>query len=320
METQSNRNSEPRAHHFSPQCWLAGFTDTGRKDGRLVVTDFTRQKQWPTTPPNAGHRRDLYRLPEGAADPVAFERLFSQIEDTIAPIFRSLYDDPREPTIQELEGLLSFAALQFVRVPAFRPLLLRIEDSIRRSIISGALESPEAWTAAMKKADISLDSPGADYESMLKFEREVVETGQYKLSAENDFYLVRGLKAAVSSVLPALASRFWGALLSPSGSFVASDNPVVMDGPKGQLLGFKSAEIVFFVVNRFILLCGTNVRVMRPYINRKLIARHNTFFMLTAEDQVYSHVPDFCWLDEQGKVRNDWRIFSKENVLASVLD
>lgn len=51
-----------RAHHFTPQCWLAGFTDTGRKDGRLFVTDLKRQKQWPTTPPNAGRRRDFYQV------------------------------------------------------------------------------------------------------------------------------------------------------------------------------------------------------------------------------------------------------------------
>jgi hypothetical protein len=58
--------------------------------------------------------------------------------------------------------------------------------------------------------------------------------------------------------------------------------------------------------------------VRRPFINRKLIARHNTFFMLTAEEQPYSHVANFCWFDETGRVRNDWEGFSKENVLASV--
>ena len=53
---------EPRAHHFAPQCWLAGFTDTGEKDGRLWVTDLKRRKQWPSNPRNAAHRRDFYRV------------------------------------------------------------------------------------------------------------------------------------------------------------------------------------------------------------------------------------------------------------------
>ncbi len=320
MGATSQKNPEPRAHHFAPQCWLAGFTDTGRKDGRLFVTDLKRRKQWPGSPPNAGHQRDFYRISEDATDPVAFERIFSQFEGVIAPILRSLYEEPREPSVEEMASLLSFAALQYIRVPAFRPVLLRIADSINRSIVSGALKSPAAWAAALKKADIQADSPGADYEGMLKFERDVIETGDYKLSAENEFYLVRGFKAAASSIMPALKSRYWGTIISPSGSFIASDNPVVMDGPKGRMTGFKSADIVFFVVNRHILLCGTNVPVMRPHVNRKLIARHNTFFLLTAEDQIYSHVPDFCWLDETGQVRDDWAGFSKEDVLASVTD
>jgi hypothetical protein len=93
---------------------------------------------------------------------VAFERIFSQIEGVVAPILRSLYDEPREPSVEEMDGLLSFAALQYIRVPAFRPVLLRIADSINRSIISGALKSPAAWAAALQKADIRADGAGAD--------------------------------------------------------------------------------------------------------------------------------------------------------------
>jgi hypothetical protein len=89
MEDASRKKAEPRAHHFAPQCWLVGFTDTGRKDGRLFVTDLKRRKQWPTSPPNAGHKRDLYRVSEPTLDPVAFERIFSQIEDVVAPILKA---------------------------------------------------------------------------------------------------------------------------------------------------------------------------------------------------------------------------------------
>ena len=74
------QEAEPRRHHYVPQCWLAGFTETGENDGRLWVTDFSRQQQWPTTPANAGHIRDFYRLADPAPDPVAVERFFSQLE------------------------------------------------------------------------------------------------------------------------------------------------------------------------------------------------------------------------------------------------
>lgn len=318
MDTQSHKASEPRAHHFVPQCWLAGFTDTGKKDGRLSVTDLKRRKQWLSSPPNVGHRRDFYRVSDPKLDPVAFEKTFSQIEDVIAPIFKSLYEEPRCPTDEEMDGLLYFAAIQHIRVPAFRPVLLRIADSINRSMISGALKSPVSWAKALKKAGIPVDSPGADYDGMLKFERDVIKAGKYSLTAENEFFLTRGFKVAAGSIMPSLRARHWKTVLSPSGSFIGSDNPVIMDGPKDRAIGFRSADIVIYSVNRHVLLYGTNVPVRRGAVNRKMIAAHNTFTMLTAGEQLYSHVPNFCWLDTAGHVQTDWKLFSRESVIQSI--
>jgi hypothetical protein len=33
---------------------------------------------------------------------------------------------------------------------------------------------------------------------------------------------------------------------------------------------------------------------------------------------LYSHIPDFCWLDQAEKYRTDWEGFSRELVLSSV--
>jgi hypothetical protein len=82
--------------------------------------------------------------------------------------------------------------------------------------------------------------------------------------------------------------------VSEGGNFIGSDNPVVMDGRRGEMMGFKSAVVVIFPANRYVLLCGTNAPVSVGGVNRKLIAKHNTFIMLTADEQLYSHVPDFC--------------------------
>ena len=221
MGSTSIKGSEPRAHHFTPQCWLGGFTDTGRKDGRLTVTDLKRQKQWTTTPPNAGHRRDFYRVADPKLDPVWFERTFSEVETIIGPVLRDLYEKPQEPGVEAMDALMYFAALQYIRVPAFRPVLLRVADSINRSMISGALKSPQSWAKALKKAGIPADSPGAGYDGMLAFERDVINTGQYTISAENDFFLVRGFRVAASAVYPALKNRYWQTLISPAAASLA---------------------------------------------------------------------------------------------------
>lgn len=73
-----------------PRCWLAGFTESGEKDGRLWVTDLSRQKQWPSTPDNAGHIRDFYRLSDPVPDPVIVEKFFSVLEGQVTPLLKSI--------------------------------------------------------------------------------------------------------------------------------------------------------------------------------------------------------------------------------------
>jgi hypothetical protein len=301
------QGGEPRAHHFVPQCWLSGFTDTGQKDGQLWVTDIVRTKQWPTNPAKAGHQRDFYRVSDPQLDPVVVEKAFSIIENAIAPVLRAIDEERREPTEDEMEGLVTFMAFQWVRVPAFRPTVLAIVDSITRSQLSRALKSRDSWAAALKEAGIPSGSPGADYDGMREFER----SGQYSLSAETEWYLQQAF-AATETIIPFLRERHWRMSFSNSGSFIGSDNPVALDGPKGQKVGFRNAEIVIYPVSRHALLYGTNVVVRPPFVNRKYIAHTNTFTMLRTEAQIYSHVSDFCWMDETYEYRTDWSLFSKE--------
>jgi hypothetical protein len=308
----SRRRSVPRAHHFAPQCWLAGFTETGQKTARLWVTDLKRRKQWPSNPKNTGHRRDFYRTSSTQLDPLAFEKIFSSMEGVVAPVLNRLYGKPQVPLADELDNLLFFIAFQYVRVPAYRPVVLKMADSIHRRSIAKALKSPASWSTFLEQAGISGHRPGASYEDMVKFERDIIGAGKYSLSAENEWYLLRGFSAAERSIIPALQNRHWGAYISPTGNFIGSDNPVSMDGPQGQEIGFKSADIVMFPVNRHVLLYGTNVPVRPLSVTRKRIARHNTFTMLTADEYVYSHISDFCWLDENDVYQTDWRLFSKE--------
>src|ERR1051325_1893596 len=149
---------EPRAHHYVPQCWLAGFTDNGEKTGTLWVTDLERKKQWQTTPPNAGHERDFYRVSEVGLDPVLFEKQFSKIESDIAPLLKELYTKPRWPTPEELAELEVFIALQYIRVPAFRPIVLRMAERIHRLLMRKALKSPATWEKTLNEASTPLDS------------------------------------------------------------------------------------------------------------------------------------------------------------------
>ena len=54
--------STPRKHHYVPQTYLAGFTDSGENDGRLYVLDKDDGRQWPSNPGDTGCERDFYML------------------------------------------------------------------------------------------------------------------------------------------------------------------------------------------------------------------------------------------------------------------
>jgi len=302
-----SKANEPRRHHYVPRCWLAGFTDTGDKDGNLWVTDFQRRKQWQTSPGNAGFIKDFYRLTDEHLDPVLAEKAFSQVESEVAPILRNIDQDRRAPGVEEFDVLLYFIALQWARTPAFRPFVLNILDVLARTEIDEALKSPELWRRALEKAGISPDAPGAGYERMKK-----TNPDDFELSAPTDWYVQKMFEAA-DSILPSLRKRIWGIIHSPTGSFIGSDNPVAMDGPKGQKVGFENADIVTWPLSRHVLFYGTLEHVQPKRVNRRYIAHLNTLSLLVAEQQIFSHTPDFCWEDGSHKYHTDWTLFSKEN-------
>jgi hypothetical protein len=297
--------NEPRRHHYVPRCWLAGFTETGEKDGKLWVTDLGRRKQWQTSPGNIGFINDFYRLSDAQIDPVIVEKAFSQIEGAVAPILKSLDREQRAPGIEEFSALLPFIALQWARVPSFRPMVFKVLNDVTRGKLAVDLANEESWKKALKKAGITEDAPGASYESMMEF----YQSGRYSLKVQTEWYIQQTFEAA-EYILPSLSKRSWRATFSSSGSFVGSDNPVILDGPKGKLMGFKNAEIIIYALSRHVLLYST-LEPISPIINRKYIAHMNTLSLLRAE-QVFSHVSEFCWLDENRNYQTDWTLFSKE--------
>jgi hypothetical protein len=87
---EASPQKEPRRHHYVPRFWLAGFTDTGEKDGTLWVTDLPRKKQWQAKPGSTGFINDFYRISEEDLDPVIVEKALAEMEGDVAPILRAI--------------------------------------------------------------------------------------------------------------------------------------------------------------------------------------------------------------------------------------
>jgi hypothetical protein len=275
----------------------------------LYVTDLKRKKQWRCKPSETGHRRDFNRVEDPSVpDPLKIEKLFSNIESDIAPVFRSLTKEKRGPKDGfELGTLVEYLAIQWARVPSFRTVVREaFESHFHREVLS----SPEAWEKALRRVGASPGDPGTDYAKAL----EGLTSGEIKFTAEPAFYLKQaaGVLEDVDKT-QTLMERRWGWQISESGQFIGSDSPVALDGRVDEPIGIGNAPWVSYPVNRHLLLYGTTEPVDPPHLTTKLIAWHNTFVMLTADEQVYSHRPDFHWLDCTDHCQNDWRLFAKED-------
>jgi hypothetical protein len=276
----------------------------------IYVTDLKRKKQWRCKPSEVGHRRDFNRIDDPSVpDPLVIESHFAEIEDKLAPLLRRLTRDMRGPKDSwELGLLVEYLAIQWIRVPTFREVVRRAYDI---SFQEEALSSPEAWARALRNAGVSKGEPGTDYAQAL----EGIKSGQIEFSPPVEFYFKQGA-ALLPDAGPELMQRRWGWLISETGQFIGSDNPVSLDGPPNQPNGIVNAPWVSYPTTRHLLLYGTRQPIKLPPLTTKRIAMHNTFLMLTADEQVYSHRPDFHWLDSKDQCQNDWTLFSKDSFVA----
>jgi hypothetical protein len=116
------------------------------------------------------------------------------------------------PDKDELESLIVFMAIQWMRVPAFRPIALRAARGLLRSKVSAALSAPDSWNQFLRDANIPIDSPGSDYHRMCAF----IESNRYNFSAPNDWYVMRGFKT-LPAIVDSLSRRNWGITLMKTG-------------------------------------------------------------------------------------------------------
>lgn len=105
--------------------------------------------------------------------------------------------------------------------------------------------------------------------------------------------------------------RHWGISFTNQGRLIASDNPVVLDGERGNMIGFRNAEFVLYPLSRHAFLTGMLEPIARQVENFNYFASLNTMMLLGADAQVYSHIADFSWMDENRRHQTDWRLFSK---------
>lgn len=225
--------ADARKHHYVPRFFLAGFTNEGTKDGRLLVCDLGAGKRWWSDPNGAGHQRDFYRIDPEGYDPLEVEKAFQAVEDAAAPALRRLTGTETPPPFDETASeLLPLIASLVIRVPTSRRVIERASERVVRATIPKALPKfpkppPIIHSKLFGHLPPGVDPSPEEYEAaMLKFFDEEVRVDI------DQTWSIAHMISGFEFVLQKLAELNWTVAVLPPGTpdFVSSDNPVSFRG------------------------------------------------------------------------------------------
>lgn len=209
--------SEPRHHHYVPQCYLRNFAI----DEQVHVFNSKSQKLFRAAIRNIAGERDLYRL-EGGKDPQLAEKAFGQMEAHIAPILTKIISDQELPPkdSDELISLLSFISTLFVRHPGhiqnIEGFMARVTnmslDLIAQNIPAGGKTLRDGQVVTREKAIEAV---------------KAMEEGRIKLHIPRDHGVSTSL-SSVEKLTETLMSREWCLVVAGENSFVTSSKPVML--------------------------------------------------------------------------------------------
>ncbi len=317
-----NALEEPRQHHVIPAFYLAGFTDTGTKDGRLHVFDYTRKRRYSLKPEKVARERDFYRIFKPGLDGYAVEKdLLSRLETELAPVLRRV-SESNMASPEELGGLLSLAAMVYVRGRrGLERVYLGVEDQMRSGLADGTL-TPEAWKEVRELHELAgEEDPEMTQIIYEEARRRSREDDAWSPVAPRDYVLAR-IDELYNRVRDALIpdtreDHIWSlAVAVPgAGEFVASDSPLnwmpalpweqgyvkvegLDDLDEGRRLDNPDLTITFPVNKKLALITrpsdrGSERRHFHYKARAELVAWVNTRTQLASLGTLYSASEDF---------------------------
>jgi hypothetical protein len=164
-----------RNHHYVPQGYLAGFTNTGARDGKLYVFDLRTGSIFQTRPRNVAAERDFNRIDIDGANPDALETSLSGFEDKAVLAIRKIAQENTYYGGTDLSYVINLLCLLLYRNPrtrrslnsgdsngeAPRNSIIRIELSVFNEILANL--GGRFWTLLIADSDapdfITCDHP-----------------------------------------------------------------------------------------------------------------------------------------------------------------
>jgi hypothetical protein len=162
---------EARNHHYLPQCYLRGFTDSGGKKGKICVYDLRDKRVFATHPKNVASRRDFNRIDVDGHPSDALEQALATFESRAAGALKRVRQEHRLPDGEDFAVLMNLIGLMAVRNPHHRHAMDDFHADIARKTMRLVLATKDRWNGTVRrmKADgIEIDE-SISYEDLKQF-------------------------------------------------------------------------------------------------------------------------------------------------------
>lgn len=297
-----------RRHHFLPQGYLAGFTDSGRKDGLLNVLDIKAHTSFRTTPLNVAVEKDFKRIDIEGRQPDAVESALSAVEGRAIEAIRSVIETKRFPSDSDFNLLLNLLSLVIAQNPKSRRALNSSRTRDVDAKLRGLVSSQQTWeqlVAAARSADEELKGD-------LSYERaqEFVEDRRYRIEFDNVGTMIAEFEVQ-DELLNALAKRKWSVLVAPDHGphFITSDYPFSLTMEHGYhgTPGFLVSNTeLFFPLSKTLGFIGVLGTPLQPVlaVQAQVVAMMNRRILRQADQRLFSSNSSFVTLGREGIIEH----------------
>lgn len=222
-----------RKHHYIPQLYLSGFTDSGEKSGLLYAHDLRERKTFRVKPANVAFENDFYRIDMPGIDVDEIEKAFWELEGEAARVLKKIIHLELLPARRkDYAILMHFMAQVFVRRPSVRKNLRKTHEQVLRMYTQMAASLPDDDLRAQfgRVRDQSPDMPEVDLDAF----REFARADEYEIEFSQNFHIDNLMNAllpvAADTIAPLLAARHWILWVAEKGAgyFITTDRPVLL--------------------------------------------------------------------------------------------
>lgn len=306
--------NQPRRHHFVPQFYLAGFTETGSADGDLYVFDQKQRKRWKSSPKDSAFQRDFHAIDAGpGGDPMIVERALSTLEGKWSTVLRQVIERQALPEDESFGDLMVFVAFMAVRVRRIRETLSKfVDETSKKEIIATfATEKGQAsFREFMERQGHSLSDE--EFNQLVAFGL----SGQFDVDYEQTWHVQQIVEMA-TSLAPVLSLRQWVLWPVEPGApdLICSDSPVTptwmvpVRGPYSPAFGTWNTIVSVPLSRRVALASLMEARLPAKRLDRTNVAIINSATGRYA-NQLYAPKADFVWATKSHEVGNADDLFA----------